>query len=168
MTPSDVEQALLSKAEEIRLAIVEENAKRDERIRTNHRALIWTRVVGAVAILVAVVGVAVGLSGRNALGRFRDQTTGNRVASCRQDVSRETNQAKAERAEIRKLTDLSDQPLVLVDAFLADYDGAVARAHPLRDCSSGGIAAFLAGHGGYLPLPPPSVPVASSTTTTKE
>lgn len=79
----------------------------------------------------------------------KSEISTSRVASCNQSNTQQTDQAKAEKAEIRILiaalaqgtTDpsISDR----IKTFYKDYDAQVDSAHPQRDCTTAGIAKFL-------------------------
>lgn len=104
------------------------------------------------------------------LAEYKAKTQEARVNSCKQDVLKAKEQGKIEKGNERARRKQSPEAEALTaqvlkqlgisqaqaDRFtneqLANFDVQVDKAHRLRDCTKQGIADYLSGHGGYLPV----------------
>lgn len=141
--------ALATVTAEVREELVRENIKRDKRIRTNRMAMI-------VLSVVAVIGVAVGFSGKqDAHAAKRElhianaQTEASRKASCEQYNRQQDAAITFAEHHDQVLADQiappprSPQDEIAVDQALAALNQDSIDGHQHRDCSPAGIAAYL-------------------------
>lgn len=165
ITKEDLE-ALTSAVADVRAKLEEEGEKRDKRIKTAEDATAASidaarkaRNVAIGAVLVGLIGIAVGGFGLKATQDANSDRKQRTVASCQQYNIQQANQAQAEKDEERErraassvsitpILDLLNITKAEYDALQAErlkkFDATVDRAHKLRDCSPEGIKAYFA------------------------
>lgn len=136
------EDPLLARLDGVQASIdgVREDLK--HRIRTTRRAVV-------AALVVAVVGLAVGALGVRAQINATNNTRRARVASCQQYNRQQKAQADAEVKQsedfVTQLTKGSTDPRVAdrVKSYNREHDRLIRRSHSSRDCTPAGIRAYL-------------------------
>lgn len=119
-----------------------EGVKRDKRIRTNRAAIV-------LAMIIAVVGIGVGVRGIVAVNESNDERDQSRIGSCLQYNKQQDVQIAAEIAQshdfVDALTQASTDPDIRtkVVAYDMEHDALIQRSHPHRDCSPEGITRYL-------------------------
>lgn len=124
-----------------------EGLKRDKRIRGN-RILTW------LVLALALVAIAVGVQGHNALQDTNAERDQARTASCMQYNKQQLVQINAEVSQshdfVSALTAGSTDPAIGEKAALynQEHDALIRKSHPSRDCSPEGIAKYLSNPNG--------------------
>lgn len=120
-----------------------ENAKRDQRIKTNRR---WNRGV----MVLALIGILVGVRGVRLQHEANASTKAARIGSCLQYNRQQADQTQAEISQSHDLiaTLAKGAPKgPATDAAVARYnrshDALIRGEHKARDCSPAGIKKYL-------------------------
>lgn len=119
-----------------------EGKKRDRRIRTN-------KILVGLTIVLAVIGIWTGISGKIELNQAKQNNQTARINSCLQYNKQQDVIIAAQIAESHDLVnalaagnhapDVDEQ----VAAFNKRHDGLITKSYPLRDCSPEGIEKYL-------------------------
>lgn len=122
----------------------------ERRMAANRRMTVWALRAGAVAMLVALVGVTVGIVGAHDRAVSTRDTNAKRVASCLQFNVQQRNQRDAEVAESHDFVAAlvgtagsTPQAERLADSFNTNHDRLIRNSHADRDCTPAGIAKYL-------------------------
>lgn len=156
----------------VEATMVEENIKRDKRIRTNRIAMILLGIALVIALAVAVVATKRAADAQDAaddaataLAAYKTEIAASRVASCQQFNIQNKREIEAaiygshgfvetlatiSRSNPNPPPDLEERIDRFRRQFNSSQDEIIRAGHPDRDCTPAGIEAYLTGKGGFV------------------